>query len=93
MKYIFLLFFPCLLLADLVLFYSPYCPHSRQVLDYIKQTHRDDIILKNVYEGNNKEELRKTGGKMQVPCLVIDGKPLYHNEVITEWLAENPPKN
>ena len=36
-----------------------------------------------------KEELKKLGGKSQVPCLIIDGKPMYESDVIINWLGEN----
>ena len=30
------------------------------------------------------------GGKEQVPCLFIDGKPLYESLDIIAWLEEHP---
>ncbi len=36
-----------------------------------------------------RAELAKIGGKTQVPCLVIDGKPLYESLDIIEWLKTN----
>jgi glutathione S-transferase len=32
------------------------------------------------------EELVKVGGKQQVPCLFIDGAPLYESGDIVTWL-------
>lgn len=32
------------------------------------------------------EELRTRGGKYQVPCLFVDGVPLYESEDILEFL-------
>ncbi|MBS4843870.1 MAG: glutathione S-transferase domain-containing protein, partial [Collinsella sp.] len=29
------------------------------------------------------------GGKRQVPCLFIDGKPLYESSDIIAWVQEN----
>ena len=36
------------------------------------------------------DELARVGGKRQVPCLFIDGKPLYESLDIIKWLEENP---
>lgn len=40
----------------------------------------------------NRQELVKIGGKGQVPCLVIDGKPLYESLDIIEWFKVNYKK-
>lgn len=48
------------------------------------------LPLKNTLSNPaNKEELRRIGGKTQVPCLVIDGKALYESLDIIKWLEEN----
>jgi glutathione S-transferase len=47
------------------------------------------IPMKSIYEGTNAEELIKIGGKRQVPCLIIDGKPLYESDDIITWLDKN----
>lgn len=88
-KLLFLLLAPVLLLADLMLYYSPYCPHSRQVLQYLDKIHKS-VPMKNVYEDKAyKEELRKKGGLMQVPCLLIDGKPMYNADDIVQWMSQH----
>ena len=40
-------------------------------------------------EPGARDELIAIGGKGQVPCLVIDGKPLYESAEIVRWLEEN----
>ena len=30
------------------------------------------------------------GGKEQIPCLFIDGQPLYESQDIVKWLRKNP---
>ena len=40
--------------------------------------------------GENRERLIRDGGKLQVPCLFIDGKPLYESDDIVAWLRANP---
>ena len=34
--------------------------------------------------------LVKDGGKEQIPCLFIDGQPLYESQDIVKWLRKNP---
>lgn len=73
----------------LVLYYSPTCPYSQKVLNYLKAINKT-VPMKNVYASPHvKEELRTLGGKMQVPCLIINGKPLYESDQIIQWLADN----
>ena len=36
-----------------------------------------------------KKELIEKGGKAQVPCLFIEGKPLYESDHIIFWLSEH----
>lgn len=33
--------------------------------------------------------LIEVGGKQQVPCLLIDGKPLYESSDIISWIDEH----
>lgn len=73
----------------LVLYYSPYCGFSQKVLKYLQQIHKS-VPMKNVInDPQAKDELRRYGGKMQVPCLFIDGKPLYESDLIIQWLSEH----
>ncbi|MEM8727875.1 MAG: glutathione S-transferase N-terminal domain-containing protein [Chlamydiota bacterium] len=72
----------------LVLYYSPDCPYSQKVLDFLKKVGKE-IPLKNVdNEAKAKEELLHLGGKHQIPCLFIDGKPLYESAAIIDWLDQ-----
>lgn len=70
---------------DLYIF--PTCPYCRRVLNYIEESGREDIEL---HDAKNDEEaaryLIENGGKYQVPCLFIDGKPMYESLDIIEWL-------
>lgn len=36
-----------------------------------------------------RQELIKGGGKLQVPCLFIDGKVLYESDDIIQWLEKH----
>jgi len=59
------------------------------VRDYMDE-HKISIPLKDIRaHPAYREELKKIGGKTQVPCLVIDGKALYESEDIVRWLKKN----
>lgn len=72
---------------NMVLYYSPVCPFCHKVLAYMEQ---EDISLplRNVLEPGVKDELIRIGGKSQVPCLVVDGEPLYESDDIIRFLAD-----
>jgi glutaredoxin 3 len=73
----------------LVLYYSPSCPYSQKVLNYLKSINKT-VPMKNVHASPQiKEELITKGGKGQVPCLFINDKPLYESDLIVQWLSAN----
>ena len=73
----------------LTLYYLPWCPYCQKVTDYLKQIHRT-LPMKNLQlDIKNKDELRKIGGKTQVPCLIINGKAMYESSAIIQWLSQN----
>ena len=73
----------------LTLLYRPNCPYCQKVLRFMEQNNMK-LPMKNI-SGNSelRQELIGIGGKPQVPCLVIDGKPLYESNAIIAWLREN----
>lgn len=72
----------------LVLYYKPTCPFCQKVLNFLEQNNLD-VPLKNVDEDPKaREELLHLGGKTQIPCLFIDGKPLFESGDIIDWLKE-----
>lgn len=76
-------------LQSMVLYYSPRCPHSQKVLSYIK-SRQLAVPLNNVLADKNaKEDLKRIGGHAIVPCLVVNGTPIYNDNVIISWLADH----
>lgn len=75
--------------ARLELFYSPYCYYSHKVLDYLDKEGKTVPLRNVVTDKEAKGELKKKGGKMQVPCLLIGDYPLYESDLIIEWLSEH----
>lgn len=74
---------------SIALYYKPSCPHSQRVLAYMK-SHNISIPLKNVAASPQaKEELKILGGHLIVPCLIVDGTPIYNDTDIIAWLKSN----
>lgn len=78
---------------DFELYFKPDCPYSLKVLDFF----RDNNIIKfpsyNIEDATcgeeNARKLEEVGGKVQVPCLVIDGEAMYESDDIIEYAKEN----
>ena len=67
------------------------CPFCKKVIKAIEESGRTDIEFANIHKNEkDREELVKVGGKEQVPCLFIDGKPLYESADIIKYLKDNP---
>ncbi len=67
------------------------CPYCRKVMKYIADSKRTDVEYHDINESSaDRERLQKDGGKVQVPCLFIDGKPMYESGDIIDWLEANP---
>ena len=74
---------------QLLLYYTPWCPYSQKVLTYLAQSGKT-VPMKNIQnDPKGREELKKIGGKSQVPCLVINGKAMYESADIIRWLSQN----
>ena len=75
----------------LELFMFETCPFCQRVLKEIEASGRSDIELLNIHESAEaRKRLIETGGKEQVPCLFIDGEPLYESLDIIRWLQGHP---
>lgn len=75
----------------LELFKFDTCPYCRRVLDYIDQSGRTDIELHDIHQNEaDRQRLIEVGGKEQVPCLFIDGEPMYESLDIIDWLKAHP---
>ncbi len=73
----------------LILYYFPGCPFCGRVTAFIEE-HNIDLEKRNIHQGDViKQELLDVGGKTQVPCLIIDGKPMYESMEIIKWFKAN----
>lgn len=73
----------------LELFYKPTCPYCQKVLRFT-DAEGIELPLRDISSDDAAaEELVRVGGKRQVPCLFIDGKPLYESDDIISWLGDH----
>jgi glutaredoxin 3 len=75
---------------ELVLYFKPTCPYCTRVLraiEEIRLTHPLKVKTRDVAaDSQAKDHLLEVGGKATVPCLFIDGKPLYESSDIVAYL-------
>ncbi|MBR3181623.1 MAG: glutathione S-transferase N-terminal domain-containing protein [Eggerthellaceae bacterium] len=74
--------------GSLELYYYPECPYCQKVLRALDALGASDAVeLRNIHADDDAlQTLIAVGGKRQVPCLFIDGSPLYESGDIVEWL-------
>lgn len=75
----------------LELFKRDTCPYCVRVMHAIEESGRTDIEYHDITASEaDRARLVEVGGKQQVPCLFIDGKPLYESSDIIAWLQAHP---
>ena len=75
---------------DLKLYKFDSCPYCQKVYREIESQGRTDIEYRDILENEEYyQELMRVGGIDQVPCLFIDGEPLYESDDIVKWLREH----
>ena len=72
-------------MPSLELYVGFWCPYCQKVLRFM-EAHGIEVPLRDIDEPANKAFLVEHGGKGQVPCLFIDGAPMYESLDIIEWL-------
>ena len=79
--------------VTLELFKFDSCPFCIRVLRVVKSLKLDGKVkLRDTMKDKGaNDELIQRGGDDQVPCLFIDGKPMYESADIIAWLEENVP--
>ena len=70
---------------NMYLYVKPGCPYCAKVDRYLNEA-GIEIEHRSVLEGTNADDLRALGGKVQSPCLVVDGKPMYESDDIITYL-------
>lgn len=70
----------------LELYIMPGCPFCRKALSYMERQGIEIPLRDITANPNDRSTLQNVGGKVQVPCLFIDGKPLYESDDIIAYL-------
>lgn len=74
---------------ELALYVMTGCPYCIMVKHFLADN-GVTIPERNISTDSDAEQtLISIGGKRQVPCLFIDGKPLYESSDIIVWAQEN----
>lgn len=61
----------------------PYCRRVQRVLDQLDL----EVELRDTRENpEHRRALRQQTGRTQVPCLFIDGEPMFESADIVDWL-------
>lgn len=76
-------------MKNVKLYYSDFCPHCTESVEYIKENNLDVELLNCTKDMKLQKEIYQLGGKSQVPMLSIDGKAMYESKDIFQWLKEN----
>ncbi len=69
----------------LELYIMPGCPFCRKVLSYMERQGIEIPLRDIMANPSDRSTLQNVGGKVQVPCLFIDGKPLYESDDIIAY--------
>lgn len=74
-------------LDDHTLYYKKTCPFCVKVQRFMEA---NDLTMdqRDTLQPGNEQDLIRIGGKKQVPCLVIGGRPLYESDDIIAYLRE-----
>lgn len=76
-------------MAQLELFYKQSCPFCHRVMDYMREHNIKDVeMIDIIADASQRDRLIRIGGKPQVPCLFVDGKPLYESMDIINYFAD-----
>lgn len=77
-------------MSKLQLYVGTYCPYCRKVENFIEENNIQGVEIIDVDQRDGaREYLVEKGGKKQVPCLFIDGEPLYESMDIIHYLKSN----
>lgn len=71
----------------LELYFFESCPYCQKVLGFLKDKDHNIALKDTRKEDKYYQELKKVNnGVTQVPCLVIDGKPMLESDDIIKYL-------
>ena len=80
------------LVADVLLYSSKRCPYCRDVNEYLESVNKKVPTVYIDDDAKAKADLKAKGGKVQVPCLIVDDYPLYGSQEIIRWMKTHPER-
>lgn len=75
--------------VELELFKFDSCPYCRKVMKVVDRLKVPVTMRDTMEDESAQRKLLEVGGDDQVPCLFIDGKPMYESDDIVEWLEKH----
>ena len=72
---------------NMYIYVKPGCPFCAKV-DRFMGNVGIEMEHRNILEGTHRDDLVALGGKAQVPCLVVDGQPMYESMDIIHFLND-----
>ena len=78
-------------MPELILYGRPSCPYCARVDRAIEDMGLEDNITRRLtnYGSEWRDDLRNRTGSTQVPCLFIDGEPMFESLDIIAWMRAN----
>ncbi len=74
---------------SLMLYHFEACPYCAKVRAAVKELGLELEMRDTREDEKFRNELVELTGRTQVPCLVIDGKPMHESDDIVDWLRKN----
>jgi glutaredoxin len=70
-------------------YYFDACPYCQRVMKVIDKN-KIKINWMDIHkDAANSKKLREVTGRTTVPCLFIDGKPMFESLDIMQWMESN----
>ncbi len=74
---------------SMILYHFESCPYCVKVRNAVSELAMELEMRDTRANDAYREELLSLTGKTQVPCLLIDGKPIHESDDIVNYLKEN----
>lgn len=74
---------------SLDLYYDPQCMYCQETLKWLKDHNITNVVTHNLEaEPGASDTLVEIGGQYAYPCLIADGKAIYGEDAIIEFLTK-----
>jgi glutaredoxin len=70
-------------------YYFEACPYCQRVISVIEK-HKIQVNWMDIHKDSaNTKKLQSDTGRTTVPCMYIDGKPMFESLDIMKWIESN----